>query len=123
HGGRWRGERAWPLERAQPTAYYLHGDGSLTPEPPGPDEPPCGYEFDPAHPVPTIGGSLCGIMELPADRGDLDPMWARFVTPVARLRHLVATGPAHQKEAPDVLGARPPYPLLADRPDVLVFQT
>ena len=29
----------------------------------------------------------------------------------------------HQREAPDVFGARPPFPLLADRPDVLVFQT
>src|SRR5262249_44784440 len=85
--------------------------------------PPRSITFDPEHPVPTIGGSLCGIMELPADPGDLDPMWRRFLSPVTRLRHIVPTGPAHQKEAPHIFGAAPPYPLLADRPDVLVFQT
>jgi putative CocE/NonD family hydrolase len=28
-----------------------------------------------------------------------------------------------QREMPDIVGARPPYPRLADRPDVLVFET
>jgi uncharacterized protein len=32
-------------------------------------------------------------------------------------------GAAHQKEEPGIFGATPPYPLLAERPDVLVFQT
>ena len=32
-------------------------------------------------------------------------------------------GGAHQMESPDLVGAHSPYPLLADRPDVLVFQT
>ena len=31
--------------------------------------------------------------------------------------------PAIKKETPDSVGARPPYPLLADREDVVVFQT
>ena len=32
HGGHWRDEDEWPLARARPTTYYLHGDGSLTPD-------------------------------------------------------------------------------------------
>jgi putative CocE/NonD family hydrolase len=123
HGGQWRSEHEWPPARTRPTTYYLHGDGTLRPEPPPREAPPRSFTFDPEHPVPTIGGSLCGIMELPADQGDLDPMWRRFLSPVTRLRHIVPIGPAHQKETPKLFGARPPYPLLADRPDVLVFQT
>jgi len=123
HGGRWRQEAEWPPARTRFTPYYLHADGTLSPEPPGPDDQPRRYTFDPAHPVPTIGGSLCGLMELPAAEGDLDPMWRRFLSPVTRLRHVVPIGPAHQKEASHLFGARPPFPLLADRPDVLVFET
>lgn len=123
HGGQWRNEQEWPLARTQYTNYYLHSDGSLRPEPPTVAEAALSYDFDPNHPVPTIGGSLCGLMELPPDTGDLDDMWRRFLSPVLRLRHIVGLGAAHQKEEPGIFGAEPPYPLLADRPDVLVFQT
>ncbi|MCE7989093.1 MAG: CocE/NonD family hydrolase [Caldilinea sp. CFX5] len=123
HGGQWRDEQEWPPARTQYTNYYLHADGSLRPEPPTVAAASLSYDFDPNHPVPTIGGSLCGIMELPPDTGDLDDMWRRFLSPVLRLRHLVGLGAAHQKEEPGIFGAEPPYPLLADRPDVLVFQT
>ncbi|MFZ4662056.1 MAG: CocE/NonD family hydrolase [Caldilineaceae bacterium] len=123
HGGQWREEQEWPLARTQYTNFYLHGDGSLRPEPPTVVEASVSYDFDPNHPVPTIGGSLCGIMELPPDTGDLDDMWRRFLSPVLRLRHIVGLGAAHQKEEPGIFGAEPPYSLLAERPDVLVFQT
>src|SRR5262249_28669977 len=123
HGGHWRHESEWPLARRRSARFYLHHDGMLRRKLPGRKVPPRTYTFDPEHPVPTIGGSLCGIMELPAETGDLDQMWRRFISPVARLRHIVTTGPAHQKEAPHVFGARPPYPLLADRPDILAFRT
>jgi predicted acyl esterase len=123
HGGQWRGEKEWPLARTQSTPFYLHGDGSLRQDVPAVDAPPLQYDFDPEHPVPTIGGALAGIMELPADDGGLDAAWRRFVSPVARLRHVVTIGSAHQKETPQIFGARAPYPLLADRSDVLVFQT
>src|SRR5262249_25159496 len=103
--------------------FYLQSDGALRCGRPSSDVPPRSYTFDPEHPVPTVGGSLCGVMELPPETGDLDQMWRRFLSPVARLRHIVTTGPAHQKEEPHVFGARPPYPFLADRPDVLVFRT
>jgi putative CocE/NonD family hydrolase len=62
----WRGEDEWPLARTVYTRYHLgsatgansmFGDGTLTPEPsssPGTDR----YEYDPARPVPTLGGPI-----------------------------------------------------------------
>jgi putative CocE/NonD family hydrolase len=64
---RWRDEQEWPLARTRWTPYYLrsggrantlHGDGRLDPRPPG-EEPADGYVYDPAHPVPTMGGCNC----------------------------------------------------------------
>ena len=124
HGGRWRDEQEWPLARAVPTAYHLHGDGSLRVEPAGAEAEPLGYTYDPAHPVPSIGGLLCQIAALPAGEGsDQEATWTRFLHPVLRLRNILAPGPAHQRETPGVFGAREPYPLLRDRPDVLAFET
>jgi uncharacterized protein len=53
----------------------------------------------------------------------LDPFWARYLPPWVRMRCIVLEGPTHQQEAPDVVGAAPPYLALATRADVLVFQT
>jgi uncharacterized protein len=63
----WREEADWPLARAVNTRYDLHssgsanglaGDGALrTTAPAG--EKPDQYVYDPADPVPTIGGPLC----------------------------------------------------------------
>jgi putative CocE/NonD family hydrolase len=63
----WREEQEWPLARTQFTPYYLHsrgkanslhGDGVLSPEEPG-SEQPDRFLYDPRHPVPTRGGPLC----------------------------------------------------------------
>ena len=63
---RWRFEQEWPLARTRYEAFYLHsggranslaGDGSLTPDPPE-NEPPDQFTYDPAEPVPTLGGNL-----------------------------------------------------------------
>ncbi len=123
HGGRWRREWEWPLTRTRSIQYHFHSQGLLSTDEPDEESSPLSFTYDPTNPVPTIGGSLCGIMELPEDDGDLDQMWSRFLSPVTRLRNIVIPGPAHQKESADVFGANPPYQLLADRPDVLVFQT
>jgi putative CocE/NonD family hydrolase len=53
----WREEKAWPLERAVPTRYFLHPDGRLDPAEPTGDEART-YTHDPADPVPTAGGPL-----------------------------------------------------------------
>lgn len=63
----WRDEAAWPLERAQATKYYLHsggkantlaGDGALVVTAPK-TETADTYIYNPANPVPTMGGPLC----------------------------------------------------------------
>jgi putative CocE/NonD family hydrolase len=123
HGGRWREEQEWPLARRVETAFYLHGDGSLTTSPPAVGAEPRRYAFDPAHPVPTLGGLYCSIGELPAEGAGMEQAWARFLSPVLRLRDLLTPGPVDQKEDPAFFGSEPPYPRLAERPDVLVFQT
>jgi uncharacterized protein len=53
---RWRFEQDWPLERAEAVPYHLHQGGRLGPTEPG-QELPGGYEYDPANPVPTLGGA------------------------------------------------------------------
>ncbi len=57
------------------------------------------YDFDPAHPVPTIGGNFSSL-ELVARHGSFD-----------------------QVEKAEFFGCTPPYLPLASRADVLVFQT
>ncbi len=64
---KWRDEANWPLERAQATRYYLHsagkantaaGDGSLSTSQAS-REAADNFVYDPANPVPTVGGPLC----------------------------------------------------------------
>jgi putative CocE/NonD family hydrolase len=63
----WREEENWPLARAKSTKYYLHsqggansarGNGSLSTTAPS-NEPSDKFTYDPAKPVPTVGGPLC----------------------------------------------------------------
>ena len=63
----WRDEKEFPLARTQYTKYFLHsvkganaikGDGALNVTAPA-DEKTDSFTYDPADPVPTIGGRLC----------------------------------------------------------------
>lgn len=63
----WRSEQEFPPARAKMTRFYLHsggkansaaGDGSLSTQAPR-EETADTFEYDPANPVPTIGGRLC----------------------------------------------------------------
>ena len=63
----WRDEQEWPLSRAHETPWYLRsgghantagGDGTLTTESPGEDDPPDAFTSNPASPVPTRGGAM-----------------------------------------------------------------
>jgi putative CocE/NonD family hydrolase len=63
----WRDEDAWPLERAVQTRFYLHsagransasGDGELSVAA-ARAETSDAFLYDPANPVPTVGGPLC----------------------------------------------------------------
>lgn len=63
---KWRSEDEWPLPDTHYRRYYLHsggrantlhGDGTLSTEPPR-DELPDVYLYNPLQPVPTIGGQV-----------------------------------------------------------------
>ena len=65
---KWRDEASWPLERAKETRYSLHsdgkansaaGDGVLSTAAAAARKRPTAYVYDPANPVPTVGGPLC----------------------------------------------------------------
>ncbi|MGC2657971.1 MAG: CocE/NonD family hydrolase [Bryobacteraceae bacterium] len=96
-GGHWRNEQEWPLARTQPTSYYLHGGGLLSPEKPLEDLP-IRYLFDPHNPVPTLGGN------------------------VSSQGALMFQGAADQRCRPDFWLCSDSRPLSA-RNDVLVFET
>ena len=98
HGGYWREEHEWPLARAQATPFYLQPQGKLSRQAPPSDGSATSFQFDPAKPVPTIGGNISsggGIL--------LQGAW-------------------DQRGGPHVWNAPDPIPLSA-RNDVLVFQT
>ncbi|HEY1935153.1 MAG TPA: CocE/NonD family hydrolase [Acetobacteraceae bacterium] len=99
HGGRWISAQDWPPPGVEFVPFHLHGDGLLDRAAPASGASPLSYDFDPARPVPTIGGAMSSL------------------EPVA------AAGSWNQVEAPGFFGCSPPYLPLASRPDVLVFQT
>jgi putative CocE/NonD family hydrolase len=98
HGGFWRPERAWPLERARPTPFYLHGNGTLAAAAPTIDEDRTTYTFDPRRPVPTIGGNI------------------------SSNTNLMTNGGYDQRPRDDTHAAEDRLPL-SERRDVLAFRT
>ena len=64
HGGRWREEQEWPLARAVITPLLPPRRRGLSTEEPAAGAAPREFTFDPAHPVPTLGGLYCSIGEL-----------------------------------------------------------
>jgi putative CocE/NonD family hydrolase len=99
HGGRWRDEADWPLPSAIQTVFHLHGDGALAEALPHDESEALEYDFDPADPVPTIGGAI------------------------ASGAPVMFAGAFDQRTTPGTFGAKAPFGPLAERPDVLVFQT
>ena len=124
HGGTWRNENEWPLTRAVQTIYRLGGNGELSTAPAtdarSNQSHSVSWTHDPDHPVPTLGGAVTGFYEwvkLP------EGINKEYVTPRARMRQIVLAGPMHQRERSDTVACKSPYPLLSERPDVMVFQT
>ena len=98
-GGYWRSSDVWPPAATRPTEHYLHAGGGLSTEPPeSGDIPPSRFTFDPADPVPTIGGSISAA--------------SPWMNP----------GAYDQRGGPRFIGSVDGVPL-ASRPDVLTFQT
>eukprot|EP01052_Picozoa_sp_SAG31_P023761 SAG31_NODE_1981_length_6745_cov_84.170178_4_plen_172_part_00 len=62
HGGSWRAEADWPLARASEHTFHLRTeDGKLFADRHAERvEAAASFEFDPANPVPTLGGSVIG---------------------------------------------------------------
>ncbi|GAB3464959.1 CocE/NonD family hydrolase [Massilia terrae] len=99
HGGHWRDEADWPPPSTTHTVMHLHGDGSLAALLPQAECEALEYDFDPRDPVPTIGGAI------------------------ASGAPVMFAGAYDQRTTPAIFGAKAPFGPLADRPDVLVFQT
>jgi len=98
HGGAWRTAESWPPPNAAPIAYYLNPRGALAesaPELPG----SASFTYDPNTPVPTIGGAT------------------------ASGAPVMAAGAYDQRESEHIFAATHPGRAIADRPDVLVFET
>jgi putative CocE/NonD family hydrolase len=102
HGGRWKTATDWPIPEAVDTPYYLNASGSLTTARPGDGgaaDSGLTYQYDPSDPVPSIGGTITSGAPI------------------------MVGGAFDQREGEDFFGSKEPYRPLADRPDVLVFQT
>ena len=99
HGGDWLEAADWPPPGVAFMPFYLLAEGRLAREAPKAQNAPLSFGFDPAHPVPTIGGAMSSL------------------EPVA------SAGPWDQVEAPEFFGCKPPFLPLASRADVLVFET
>ena len=78
------------------------------------------WTHDPARPVPTIGAAVAAFFEWMKLPDGADPA---YLQGRARMRPILPDGPMHQRERPELLGCASPYPLLARRADVQVFQT
>jgi putative CocE/NonD family hydrolase len=98
HGGSWQSATDWPLPETTFTTYYLHANGGLRTMP-AHAEAACEFDFDPTHPVPTIGGSITS--------GE----------------PLMIAGAYDQRTHGKIFGAEVPFQPLAQRPDVMVFET
>jgi putative CocE/NonD family hydrolase len=68
---RWRTAEDFPLPNTRYMDWYFHEDGGLNPTIPDSAERPDSYLYDPADPVPTIGGGNIGI---PAGAYDQRPI-------------------------------------------------
>lgn len=98
HGGRWRKAADWPVPESRAAKFFLQPNGGLSTEPPQAAETRR-FRFDPRDPVPTIGGAI------------------------ASGAPLMEAGAFDQRESASVFGATVPGRALADREDVLVFET
>lgn len=103
----WRSAQQWPLAETQYIKYYFHSDGNantrlgsgvLNTQPPK-AEPPDQYIYDPANPVPTVGGPICcsGTPDAPAGAFDQSEVEMNdgvlvYTTPVLE-KGIEVTGP------------------------------
>lgn len=73
----WREENEWPPARAKVQHHFLRADGGLTLEGPSSDEGATEFVYDPADPVPTVGGHLVMVNAFPPGPKDQTSIEAR----------------------------------------------
>jgi putative CocE/NonD family hydrolase len=112
-GGYWRNETEWPLARARQMPYYLHAGGILSREKPI-AEAPSSYQFDPTHPVPTLGGNISSHNAPPSHRNT--------ISRPGDSNNLMEQGAYDQRCRLEIWTCDDTRPLSA-RNDVLVFQS
>ena len=98
HGGQWRSAASWPLPAMRMTPFHMDiygGLGEAAADVVGVRH----LVHDPHHPVPTIGGAI------------------------ASGAPVMEAGGFDQREGPDFFGSREAGRALADRSDVLIFET
>ena len=102
----WRYENEWPLARTRYTSYYfhsqghansVHGDGTLSTEPPAGGPAADTLVYDPANPVPTLGGNNCC-------RSDIVPMGPFDQRPLERRDDVLVYTSAELREPLEVTG-------------------
>lgn len=104
HGGRWHYGDTWPPEGVEPTRFYLHPGGGLAAEKSSANSSSTTYSYDPANTVSS--NSRCIIAYGPAAKSGFSGM-----------------GPQDQIDLETLPGHGYPGKPIAERPDVLVFQT
>jgi len=101
HGGHWRAIESWPPPDAKEEKLYLGADGGFSRKPAKGAVAPLEYVFNPADPVPTIGGAV----QNPRDVGNL------------------IHGGGYDQRGQKGFALTRDRATLASRPDVLVFRT
>lgn len=99
HGGKWITSNTWPLAAARCQDFHLRPSFALSPDGPGEASGSATYNFNPHNPVPTLGGSLTSG------------------------RPIFEGGAFDQREGTRFFGCTREGVPLADRQDVLVFES
>jgi len=71
-GNQWRTAAQWPPVPTRDTPWYLHADRRLAPEKPAASRAALSYLYDPANPVPTLGGYQLTIPAGPKDQRPIE---------------------------------------------------
>lgn len=71
-GNEWRKSNRWPPFEADARAIYLNKDRGLSLSRPEANEASLGYDYDPAKPVPTVGGPQLTIPAGPRDQAEVE---------------------------------------------------
>jgi len=101
HGGTWQALESWPPAGFENKQLFLHRDGALSESRPESQDDALTYNFNPANPVPTIGGGM------------------QTTKYIDTLTHCGGFDQVGQKG----FSLSTPGERLSGRPDVLVFRT